>query len=98
MELHKIFLFLAVSLFLFSFTLFGGAIGWGIIRPLSSVAFILFFILNVFKGEAAKFDEEQPYLTACAKGRQLPSAANCEKAPAPGILQQTGPATARRAA
>jgi hypothetical protein len=97
MKLHKIFLLLALSSFLFSLTKFGGAIGWGIIRPLSSVAFILFFILNMLKTEGAKFDEEQAELTARAKGEPPANPVRATKTEQPEFLQQNLRESATRA-
>lgn len=59
MKLPKIYLTVCIALFLVSLTSFGGSIGYGLLRPLAFVSFILFFLFQILGKESAKFDEDQ---------------------------------------
>jgi hypothetical protein len=58
-KLPKIFLVISLTAFLAVFTEAGSSIGWGILKPLSAIFFILFFITNLVAKEMEKFEEEQ---------------------------------------
>ena len=55
----KIFLAISVAAFSLSLTEGGGDIGWGILRPLGAVAFVLFFITHIVAKEVAQYDREE---------------------------------------
>lgn len=55
----KIFLTISITAFALCFTEAGSNIGWGILRPVSAVSFILFFITNLLAKEMALYDEEE---------------------------------------
>jgi hypothetical protein len=58
-KLRKIFLVIALTTFSVGFTEAGSEIGWGILKPLGAVSFILFFITNLLAKEFAAYDAEQ---------------------------------------
>jgi hypothetical protein len=57
--LRKVFLTISVAAFVLSFTGPGSEFAWGVLKPISALAFIAFFITNLLAKEFAKFDEEQ---------------------------------------
>jgi hypothetical protein len=58
-KMSKIFLVISMTTFLANFTAAGNDFAWGILKPVSAISFILFFITNVLAKEVALFDEEQ---------------------------------------
>ena len=56
--LRKILLAASVVAFLASLTDVGSAFAWGILKPLSAILFMVFFISQLFHKEVAKYDEE----------------------------------------
>lgn len=58
-KLPKIFLIISVTAFLTEFTEAGSDLGWGILKPLSAIFFILFFMTNLMAKEMEAFDQEQ---------------------------------------
>jgi hypothetical protein len=58
-KMPKIFLVISISAFLAAFTEAGSALGWGILKPLSAVLFILFFITQLVAKEMSTFDQEE---------------------------------------
>ena len=55
----KIFLALSITALAVSFTDAGSNFGYGILRPFSAVAFIMFFITNLIAREVALYDAEE---------------------------------------
>lgn len=55
----KTLLAIALATFTLSFLPYFGDIGYGILRPVGTVAFIMFFITHLLAKEMALFDEEQ---------------------------------------
>ena len=55
----KTFLTISIIAFALSCTEAGINIGWGILRPISAVAFMLFFITNLLAKEVALYDAEE---------------------------------------
>ena len=55
----KIFLTLSVTTFVLGFAPYFTDLGWGILRPVSAVSFIIFVITNMLAKEMALYDEEQ---------------------------------------
>jgi hypothetical protein len=68
----KILLAASVMLFVASLTDAGSAIAWGILKPLSAVFFIVFFIGQLLHKEVVKFDEECRSQMALAKAASIP--------------------------
>jgi len=60
MKTPKIFFALAIACFAVALTDDGGAIYYGILRPLTAVLFALALITTFLAKEAALFDEENP--------------------------------------
>jgi hypothetical protein len=58
MKLHKIFATVSLTTFLLALTESGNAIGYGILKPLSAVFFILFFIFQLLEKESALYAAE----------------------------------------
>ena len=58
----KIFLVVSITTFTLSFAPVFRDIGWGALRPVGAVAFILFFITNLVAKEMALFDQENSHL------------------------------------
>ena len=54
----KIFLTVSVTTFALSFAPFFTDLGWGILKPVAAVAFILFAIAQFLAKEMALYDEE----------------------------------------
>ena len=55
----KISLAVSVTAFVLSFAPYFNDLGWGILRPVSAVAFIIFAITHFLAKEMALYDEEQ---------------------------------------
>ena len=66
-KIARIFLGLAIASLIAGLTPFGSSLGYGILKPLGAVFFIVFFIVNVFAREMAEFDEEQRQHCAAKK-------------------------------
>jgi hypothetical protein len=54
----KFLLVVSVAGFALSLTTFGSAIHYGILKPVSAILFIVFFILHVLHKEIEKYDAE----------------------------------------
>ena len=65
----KTFLILSIVLFGASLTDLGMSICFGLIRPLSAIFFVVFFISFVLEAEVAKFDAEHEARIAEADSR-----------------------------
>ena len=73
-RLPKILLGLSVAGFAFSLTSFGSAIHYGMLKPVSAIFFILFFIVHVLDKEIVKFDvENEANIARCKRGPLLKS-------------------------
>ena len=57
-HLAKIFGVLSAVLFAFSLTPVGSDIHYGILKPISAILFIVFYILHVTRKEVEHFDQE----------------------------------------
>lgn len=55
----KIFLTISITATALSFTEVGSSIGWGILRPMGAVTFILFFFTNLLAKEVTLYDQEE---------------------------------------
>jgi len=84
----KIFLTISIIAFALSFTDAGSNIGWGILRPLSAAAFIVFFITNLLAKEVALYDEEERAKRVVGERQQSTSLQN----PQPSHSSQLRPA------
>lgn len=73
-HLPKILLTVSIVAFLASLTPAGSAIHYGMLKPISGILFIVFFILNVLKKEVAEYDEEERAKVRFARGRRAASA------------------------
>jgi hypothetical protein len=78
-RLPKIFLIISLSAFLAAFTEAGSAVGWGILKPLSAVFFILFFITQLVAKEMRTFDQEEQLRMAQADRHSPPTASHPAK-------------------
>jgi hypothetical protein len=78
-KLPKIFLVISLAAFLAAFTEAGSAVGWGILKPVSAIFFILFFITNLLSREAAKYDEEQRLRMSHAEQNLIAPTPRCAK-------------------
>lgn len=58
-RMPKILLALSVVTFLVALTDLGISIGYGLLKPMSVIFFMLFFIMNLLAKEMALYDEEQ---------------------------------------
>ena len=67
--LPKILLTISIVAFLASLTPAGSDIHYGMLKPISAILFIVFFILNVLKKEVAGYDEEERAKIKFARGR-----------------------------
>jgi len=70
----KILLAISVTLFLASLTEAGSAIAWGMLKPVSAILFIVFFIGQLLHKEVVKYDEECRSRMALAKAAPTPAA------------------------
>ena len=74
--LPKTLLAVSATAFVVGLTGVGGSIGWGILRPLSAVTFVLFLITKFLENEMALYDEETRLRMAQADGKPAASAAS----------------------
>ena len=58
-RLSKILLAISVVTFVAALTDVGSSIVYGLLKPMSAIFFMLFFIINLFAREMALYDEEQ---------------------------------------
>jgi|ERR1051326_5934458 hypothetical protein len=63
----------SLGLFLASLTEAGSAIAWGMLKPLSAILFIIFFIGQLLHKEVVAYDEECRSRTALAQAGSIPS-------------------------
>ena len=73
-KMPKIFLIISISAFLAAFTEAGSDLCWGILKPLSAVFFVLFFITHLVAKEMRTFDQEQQLRMAEADCHSAPAA------------------------
>lgn len=69
----KIFLAFSITALAVSLTDAGSNVGWGILRPLSAVSFIMFFITNLIAREVALYDAEERAKRKPAESQPDPS-------------------------
>ena len=79
-RLPKVLLVLSVVGFALSLTSFGSAIHYGMLKPVSAILFIVFFILKVVEKEVEKYDAENAANTARSKGARLLNSKDLAKA------------------
>ena len=70
-QLPKILLVASVTGFALSLTSFGSAIHYGMLKPVSAILFIVFFILKVVEKEVEKYDAEIAANSARFKNARL---------------------------
>jgi hypothetical protein len=67
----KFLLVISVAGFALSLTSFGSAIHYGMLKPVSAILFIVFFILHVLQKEVEKYDVE--HQANIARGSRAPA-------------------------
>ena len=73
-RLPKILLALSAAGFALSLTSFGSAIHYGMLKPVSAILFIVFFILHVIDKEVEKYDvENEANIARCKRAPLLQS-------------------------
>jgi len=70
-RLPKILLVLSVAGFALSLTSFGSDIHYGVLKPVSAILFIVFFILQVLEKEVAKYDAENTSIKSRSRDARL---------------------------
>lgn len=69
--LTKILLIISVAAFVASLTSVGSNVHYGMLKPVSAILFIVFFILHVTRKEVALFEEEQERTRGRAANRKV---------------------------
>jgi hypothetical protein len=81
-HLAKIFGVLSAVLFVFSLTPVGSDIHYGILKPISAILFIVFYILHVTRKEVEQFDQEHAQgVRSVAQSARVRADAGAGKAP-----------------
>ena len=75
----KIFLVMSVVTFGFGLTSVGSSIGYGILKPVGAIFFMVFYLTQLLEKEMARYDEEhrskQPQAEASAVSSAVPEPA-----------------------
>jgi len=71
----KIFLAMSIVTFGFGLTSVGSSIGYGILKPVGAIFFMVFYLTQLLEKEAARYDEEHRSQRPLTKSNSVSAAA-----------------------